>query len=98
MGVADIRNLPVKKADCIVTDPPYGRSATTLGRETSQILNDFFSAVENCIPKRRRICVAAPKLIRISELGEEAGFKSLESHSVYVHRSLTREVAVLERA
>lgn len=97
MSVADIRNLPVTKVDCIVTDPPYGRSATTLGRETSQILQDFFSAVENCIPKRRRICVAAPKSIKIGKLGEEAGFKNVESHCVYMHRSLTREIAVLER-
>jgi len=97
MAVADAKNLPVINVDCIVTDPPYGRSATTLGRETGQIVKDFLSKVDEHIPRRRRICIASPKSIHIGKLGRELGFKHVESHSVYVHRSLTREIAVLER-
>jgi len=97
MVVADAKNLPVTRVDCIVTDPPYGRSASTLGQETRQIVVDFLSRAEAHIKKGNRVCMASPKSVRIGKLGKELGFKHLESHFVYIHRSLTREIAVLER-
>jgi len=97
VAIADARYLPVAKADCIVTDPPYGRSASTLGTSTRLIVEDFLSAVGDKIPKGRRICMASPKTIRIVDVGEKVGFKHIESHFVYVHRSLTREIVVFER-
>jgi len=97
MVVADARHLPVVRVDCIVTDPPYGRSATTLGWSTRQIVEDFLSASEDTLPRGRRICMACPKSIRVSKIGKELSFKHVESHFVYVHRSLTREIAVFER-
>jgi len=97
LAVADAQRLPITRVDCIVTDPPYGRSSTTMGRETGQIVKDFLSRVDGHIQKGRRICIASPKSIKIGKLARELGFKHLESHSVYVHRSLTREIAVLER-
>ncbi len=96
VAIADARYPPVAKADCIVTDPPYGRSASTLGTSTIRIVEDFLSAVEDIIPRGRRICMASPKTIGLSEVGEAAGYKHLESHFVYVHRSLTREIVVFE--
>ena len=95
--IADARYPPVSKVDCIVTDPPYGRSASTLGTSTRLIVEDFLSAVGEKIPRGRRICMASPKTIRIADIGEAAGFKHIESHFVYVHRSLTREIVVFER-
>jgi len=97
MIVADARRLPIKEVDCIVTDPPYGRSATTLGLSTEQIVRDFLSVAHVSIAKGRRICIASPKSIRIGGIGRELGFKHVESHLVYVHRGLTREIAVFER-
>jgi len=95
--VADARHPPVKEVDCIVTDPPYGRSATTLGLSTEQLVRDFLSAAEGSVRKGHRICIASPKSIRIGRIGRELGFKHVESHLVYVHRGLTREIAVFER-
>jgi len=97
LAVADAKNLPINRVDSIVTDPPYGRSSTTMGRETREIVTDFLSKVDDYISKGRRICMASPKSIHIGKLGRELGFKHVESHSVYVHRSLTREIAMLER-
>jgi tRNA (guanine10-N2)-dimethyltransferase len=97
VAIADARYPPVTEVDCIVTDPPYGRSASTLGTSTRLIVEDFLSAVGDIVPRGRRICMAAPKTVKIEDAGEEAGFKHLESHFVYVHRSLTREIAVFER-
>lgn len=96
--VADARLPPVLKMDCVVTDPPYGRSATTLGWNTQQLVQEALSAISGTLPRGRRICIASPKSIKIGEIGEELGLKHVESHLVYVHRSLTREIAVFERA
>jgi tRNA (guanine10-N2)-dimethyltransferase len=96
--MADVRHMPIRKVDCIVTDPPYGRSAKTLGREVGDIVDDFLHVAADCVARGRRLCIAFPKGVRIGELAEDSGFKVVESHYVYIHRSLTREVAVLERA
>lgn len=97
MILADAKHLPLTKTDCIVTDPPYGRSATTLGLSTQQIVEIFLSNAKPVISEGRRICIASPKSIGIGKIAEELGFKHLESHYIYVHRSLTREIAVLEK-
>lgn len=97
MILADAKHLPIMKTDCIVTDPPYGRSATTLGWSTRHIVEKFLPNAEAVISKGKHICMASPKSVRIGEIGEESGFRHLESHFIYVHRSLTREIAVLEK-
>jgi len=95
--IADARYPPVTRVDCIATDPPYGRSASTLGTKTRLIVKDFLSAVCDVIPRGAKICMAAPETIKIGETAEAAGFKHLESHFVYVHGSLTREIVVFQR-
>ena len=95
--VADARYPPVSQVDCVVTDPPYGRSASTLGTSTRLIVEDFLSAVTDRIPKGKRICMAAPETTKIAEAGEERGFRHVESHFVFVHGSLTREIVVFEK-
>jgi tRNA G10 N-methylase Trm11 len=56
-----------------------------------------------------RLCIALP--IRVNEYGEanrmsqevadivkELGYKTIESHMVFVHRTLTREIMVYEKS
>lgn len=97
MAVADARHPPVTRVDCVVTDPPYGRSATTLGWSTRQIVKRFLAVIGETLPRGRRVCMASPKSIRIGSMGEAWGLKHIDSHFAYVHRSLTREIAVFER-
>jgi tRNA (guanine10-N2)-dimethyltransferase len=95
--VADAKNPPIKKIDCVVTDPPYGTSATTLKRTTKQIVEEVLIAVKDMLNEGRRVCIAAPKTLNIGQLGVALGYKHLDSHFVYVHRSLTREIAIFEK-
>ena len=97
VGIADARFPPITKVDCVVTDPPYGRSASTLGTKTRLIVEDFLSGVADKLPRGAKICMASPETIKIAETAEDAGFKHLESHFVFVHRSLTREIVVFEK-
>jgi tRNA (guanine10-N2)-dimethyltransferase len=94
---ADARNPPVTKIDCITTDPPYGRSASTLGTSTKNIVYDFLCAIKDKLSEGGKICMASPKTIQIAKIATKLGFKHLESHFVYVHRSLTREIVVFEK-
>ncbi|MEM2522127.1 MAG: TRM11 family methyltransferase [Candidatus Bathyarchaeia archaeon] len=95
--VADARNPPVTAVDCVVADPPYGRSATTLKRSTRQIIEDALKAVHPMLGRGRLVCMAAPKTLEASRIGVDLGYRHLESHFVYIHRSLTREIAVFEK-
>jgi len=95
--VADARKLPLTHVDCVVTDPPYGRSSTTLKSTTKAIVEGIFTSAYSLLDKGQRICIASPKTLRISRIGEKSGYKHLESHFAYVHRTLTREVAVFEK-
>jgi tRNA (guanine10-N2)-dimethyltransferase len=95
--VADAKNPPIRKIDCAVTDPPYGMSTITLKRTTKQIVTEVLVAVKDMLNEGRRVCIAAPKTLNIGQLGIALGYKHLDSHFVYVHRSLTREIAIFEK-
>ena len=95
--LADARKLPFYKVDCIVTDPPYGRSASTLKSTTQELVYDVLISAYSLLPKGHRICIASPKTLNISAIGTAIGFKHVESHFAYVHSTLTREIAVFEK-
>ena len=95
--IADAKYPPLARVDCMVTDPPYGISSSTMKRTTKQIIEEVLTAVHGILRKGRRICMAAPKKLGIVQVGTGLGYKHLESHFVYVHRSLTREIAVFEK-
>jgi len=99
MGVVmgDARKLPFRRADCILTDPPYGRGATTLGVSMKKVISDFLRVAYDVLPKNGFICLASPRTLRVCELGRRRGFKTVERHFVYIHRSLTREIAVFRK-
>ncbi len=95
--VADARKLPLTRVDCVVTDPPYGRSATTLKSSTRAMVEGVLSSAHSLLREGQRICIASPKTLNIARIGTALGYRHVESHFAYVHRTLTREVAVFEK-
>jgi tRNA (guanine10-N2)-dimethyltransferase len=95
--LADARRLPFFKVDCMVTDPPYGRSASTLKSTTRELVCDVLVSAYKLLPIGHRVCIASPKTLNIGAIGVSIGFKHVESHFAYVHSTLTREVAVFEK-
>jgi tRNA (guanine10-N2)-dimethyltransferase len=106
--LGDARQLPFFKVDCVVTDPPYGRSASTLKSTTKQLVQEVLAASHDLLGMGQRICIALP--IRVNQQGEVdhmaknladfvmgLGYKTIESHVVFIHRSLTREIMVYEK-
>lgn len=95
---ADARKAPLRaEFDAIVTDPPYGRSSTIPGKSFTDLINNFLSEVDYLLAKDGKIVMAYPRDSRITDIVYEYGFNLLESYSVYVHKSLTREIVVLQR-
>jgi tRNA (guanine10-N2)-dimethyltransferase len=95
--LADSRKPPFFKVDCVVTDPPYGRSSSTLKSTTKQLVKDILASSFELLGVGQRICIASPKTLNISQIGTNLGFRHIGSHFAYVHRTLTREIAVFEK-
>jgi tRNA G10 N-methylase Trm11 len=95
--LADSRKIPFKKADAIVTDPTYGRSSSTLKSTTKQLVQEVLASSHSLLGVGKRICIASPKTLNISRIGTRIGYRHVESHFAYVHRTLTREIAVFEK-
>ncbi len=105
---ADARQLPFIKVDCVVTDPPYGRSASTLRSTTKQLVQEVLVSSRGLLGVGQRICIALPIKVNgegkteqlsaeISSFVKKLGFHTIESHKIFVHRTLTREVMVYEK-
>ena len=95
--VADARKPPLTHVDAVVTDPPYGKSATTLKSTTKALVVSLLSSAKALLHEGQRICIASPKTIHIAKIGTQLGYRHIESHFAYVHRSLTREIAVFQK-
>ncbi len=106
---ADARHLPIFKVDCVVTDPPYGRSSSTLKSTTKQLVQEVLASTHELLGIGQRICIALPIMgdgkgktnqmsADVAGLVAQLGFKNVESHKVFVHRTLTREIMVYEKS
>lgn len=85
----------VGEVDGIATDPPYGRSTSTNGEPLDELYSRSFRAFAGVLGRGCRLAVAVPDT---KILDAATGFRVLESHPLWVHRSLTRNFCVLERA
>jgi len=94
--ISDARMLPLKRVDCISTDPPYGRSSTTMGLKIRDLLSDFLYNLKDVIKKDGFISIAAPIEVEVGNMGRDIGYVLVETYQMRVHRSLTREIAVLK--
>jgi tRNA (guanine10-N2)-dimethyltransferase len=95
--IADSVRLPLTHVDCLVTDPPYGRSASTMKSTTKHIVERVLDSALPLMRAGQRICIASPRTLNIGRIGTELGYKHLESHFAYVHRTLTREIVVFQK-
>jgi tRNA (guanine10-N2)-dimethyltransferase len=79
----------------LATDPPYGRSASTAGRELKGLLEGFLAASAEILSGKSCLCMASPIEVGVPAMAEGLGFKTLEEHVIHIHRSLIRLVVVL---
>jgi tRNA (guanine10-N2)-dimethyltransferase len=95
--LSDARKIAFTPVDNIVTDPPYGKNSSSLGVELENLFRDFIYSAYNMLKENSYISFSSPKGANLVNLGEDRGFKLVEVHDVYIHRSLTREIVVFKR-
>lgn len=91
---ADAKKVPLRCADGIATDAPYGRISSTKGLRVGRLIEDFLREAGSYLAKGRYCALVHPD----NELFDPQSFVVVESHRIPVHRSLTRVVSVLQRS
>ncbi|MCK9152114.1 TIGR01177 family methyltransferase [Methanobacterium alcaliphilum] len=95
---SDARNLDLEeKVRAVVTDPPYGISASTAGEDSGKLYSDFLISVSDNMVEKGRICMATPHYVDVNELIKGTKFKILERHEIRMHKSLTRVISIMEK-
>ena len=84
------------KVDAIVTDPPYGISASTAGVDSKKIYEESLVSMQGLLKDDGYICMATPHYLDIHELVSHTKFKIIEQYEIRMHKSLTRVISVLK--
>jgi tRNA (guanine10-N2)-dimethyltransferase len=89
---ADARAIPIRHVDVIVTDPPYGRTSSTRGMDSVDLISDAFHSAIDMIGSKTRFCICTDYSMNVypelAKLGIDIKGKAL----VRVHSGLTREI------
>ncbi|MCZ3366760.1 MULTISPECIES: TIGR01177 family methyltransferase [Methanobacterium] len=94
----DARYITIEeKVDAIVTDPPYGISASTAGIDSKKIYEESLVSMQELLKEDGYICMATPHYLDIHELVSHTKFKIIEQYKIRMHKSLTRVISVLTK-
>ena len=90
LSTADIEDVPAifPRMDAVVTDPPYGRSASTSGEEVEKLYRRTFVAIEKVLRPGGRCAMILPSLKALRYIPGEIQIESVVC--ARVHRSLVR--------
>jgi tRNA (guanine10-N2)-dimethyltransferase len=81
--------------DAMVTDFPYGQSTPIMGATLEEFhrgtLSEMYRALK---PGRHAVIIYREPM---EKLLREAGFNVIETHEQYIHRSLTRHIALVQK-
>lgn len=95
---ADARNLKLKeKVKAVVTDPPYGISASTAGEVSEKIYQRFLESIADNMLENSRICMATPHYVNLKPFLKPK-LKIVDRHEIRMHKSLTRIIYVLQKS
>jgi tRNA (guanine10-N2)-dimethyltransferase len=83
--------------DIVLTDPPYGRSSTTMGKNVETLYKRAVESIFYALKKGGIACIIAPDTIDLMGIAEKTGFTVDKIHLMRVHRSLTRRIVIMEK-
>lgn len=93
--VGDVKENTPDDLDCMVTDPPYGRSASTSGEELENIYRRLFETAGEKLKEGGRLSAIFPEE-EYCHMGEE--YLELEGiYPVRIHGSLVRHFCVFKK-
>jgi tRNA (guanine10-N2)-dimethyltransferase len=90
---ADALKSRGRMVDAVITDPPYGKSSSTLGVAPQRLYDQFVWNMQGNINKGGMLVFVLPKQYR----PKQAGFRLESRYEIRVHKSLTRVIWVFQR-
>lgn len=97
-NVRDLEDRYSDYFDAIVTDPPYGKSSTTMGLEPGELYKGALDSFRSILKPGKFACIVSPETIDVETVAKDAGFEIVEKHLVRIHRSLTRKIVVMKKS
>jgi len=92
----DIRSLPVRMCDCIVTDPPYGRASSTRGAQAIELVESLFEKADSILRRKiESICICGSSEMNLQNVAESMGLVVNQVLQIRVHSGLVRELVLL---
>ena len=88
---SDVSDINIM-CDAIVTDPPYGRAASTKGEKLDILYTRAFETFKKILKKNKYLVIILPSDRYIS-IGREY-FNFVEQYDIPVHKSLVRHICV----
>lgn len=95
--LGDSAALAYQGVDAIVTDPPYGRGASTRGRGLPDLYEEFLGRALESVKRGRRIVFMSPVDMEeaVEDSIERAGGVLKGKHYMFVHSGLGRAIYVV---
>ncbi len=95
--VTDLKSYYQDYFDAAATDPPYGKSSTTMGQNIIELYKDALETLHVILKPKRYACIVSPETMDLEKLATDQGFKMKEKYLVRIHKSLTRKIIVLRK-
>jgi len=95
--VADLKSYYQDYFDAAATDPPYGKSSTTMGQNLVELYKDALETLYVILKPKRYASIVSPETMDLEKLATDQGFKMKELYLVWIHKSLTRKIIVLRK-
>lgn len=93
---ADAQNVPIKSVDCIVTDPPYGRTSSTRGVKSTVLVEEVLKGISSIIQsKGERVCICGSTEMNLPQLIRDCGLHLGQDLRLRVHSGLVREIVTI---
>ena len=81
----DARKLELPhKVDAIVTDPPYGISASTRGEKSHDLYHQAMKSLQGLIKEDGLLCLATPHYLDLDEILAGTKLKIIEHHHIRI--------------
>ncbi len=88
---------PYRGAEAIVTDPPYGRSSNAKGESLEELYEDFFLSSAELLKRKGRLVFATGSNLEWRDKIKSVGLRVVSIHFIYLHKSLSRKIYVVEK-
>jgi tRNA (guanine10-N2)-dimethyltransferase len=97
LAVADVTRPPYVRADGMVCDPPYGRSAPLFGKTLEEVYAAMYDLALAVLPRGGYLVSAIPHYAFGKLIPRGDGLKLLEKYEVTVHGALKRVSSLFRR-